>query len=126
MRPSDIAYADAMKFVQFLQEHEFTVRSVHRSKLESFFRGVEKAALIKTDKGILEVIFFSEPTGAERIRVSEQREASRYLYSFQGQPNPQPGDGMDSNRPRYFIMHLSWFIVTNDMELYTALKKAFS
>ena len=43
MRSTDIAYEEAMKFAQLLREHGFTVRSVHRSKMEGFFSGLPKA-----------------------------------------------------------------------------------
>jgi len=125
LRPNDSAYADAMKFSRFLQNNGFTVRSVHRSKLESFFDGVNKAAFIRTDEGIIEVIFFDDPNGAEQVRVSEERpEAGRYIYSFKGQPNPNLHDRIDSNRPMYFIMHKDHLIVTDDKELDAKVKEA--
>ena len=125
LQPRDIAYREAMEFAQFLIEHGITVVSVHRSKLESFFRGVEKAAFFKTDKGIVEVIFFPEPTGAEKVQVLEQHKPGRYIYSFKGQPNPQPRDVIDSNRPLYFVTHRNLFIVTGDKEFHAALNQAF-
>jgi hypothetical protein len=125
LKPTDVAYAEAMEFAQFLNGKGINVKSVHRSKLESFFRGLEKAAFFRTDKGIVEVIFFSEPTGAERVRVKEQLRAGRYLYSFEGQPHPNPpGDTFDANRPMYFLMHRNWFIVADSEELSDALKRA--
>ena len=76
----------------------------------------------------MEVIFFPEPAGAERVRVTEQRLAGRYLYSFEGQPHPNPpGDRMDASRPMYFLMQRNWFIVVFDNEeLYDALKLALT
>ncbi|MBA3693699.1 MAG: hypothetical protein H0W77_09720 [Acidobacteria bacterium] len=73
LRSTDVAYADATKFAQFLNEHNFKVQSIHASNLNGFFRGVKKAAFFKTDKGIIEVIFFSDATGAEKISVTERR-----------------------------------------------------
>ena len=126
MQPSDIAYADAMEFARFLNEHGFTVRSVHRSKLEGFFRGVNRAAFLRTDKGIVEVILFSEPGGAEKIQVIERNRAGRYIYSFLGQPDPKPGDVIDASRPVYFIKHRNWLIVIHDQKIDKALKQAFA
>lgn len=125
MQPSDIAYADAMEFVRFLNEHGFKVLSVHRSKLEGFFRGVNRAAFIRTDKGIIEVIFFSEPRGAEKIEVTGQNRAGRYIYTFRGQPDPKPGDIIDASRPVYFIKQGGWLIVIDDQKIDNALKEAF-
>ena len=124
LKPGHIAYDDAMEFARFLDDKGITVKSVHRSKLESLFQGVEKAAFFRTEKGVVEVIFFPEPIGAEKVKVTEQRKAGRYLYSFQGQPNPEPGDGFDANRPMYFLMHRNWFIVPDSEELYDTLKRA--
>lgn len=126
MRSTDIAYEEAMKFAQLLREHGFTVRSVHRSKMESFFKGLNKAAFIRTDKGVIEVIFFDDPTGAEKVQVLEQWQDERYIYSFQGQPQPNTGDRMNAAYPVYFIAHHNLFMVTNEPELGTALKQAFA
>ena len=125
LKPTDIAYADAMEFARFLNNKGFNVKSVHRSKLESFFRGIEKAAFFRTEKGVVEVIFFPEPTGAGKIQVREQRKAGRYLYSFKGQPYPNsPGDTFDSDRPVYFLGYRNWFIVPDGEQFYDALKSA--
>jgi hypothetical protein len=125
LKPEHVAYADAMEFVRFLNDRGINVKSVHRSKLESFFRGVGKAAFFRTEKGIVEVIFFPDPMGAERVQVTEQRKAGRYLYSFEGQPQPNsPGDTFDSNRPMYFLMRRNWFITPDSKEFYEALKAA--
>jgi hypothetical protein len=124
LKPEHIAYADAMEFARFLNDRGITVESVHRSKLEGFFRAVDKAAFFRTDRGVVEVIFFPDPGGAETIQVTEQPGSGRYLYSFQGQPNPNPpGDRFDSNRPMYFLKHRNWFIVLTNEELYDELQR---
>jgi hypothetical protein len=125
LKPTAVAYADAMEFARFLDDRDINVKSVHHSKLESFFQGIEKAAFFRTEKGVLEVIFFPEPRGAETVKVTEQRKAGRYLYSFEGQPNSSPHEGgFDANRPMYFLMHRNWFIVLENEELYVAVKSA--
>jgi hypothetical protein len=125
LRPSDIAYADATEFAQFLNQHDITVKSIHHSKLVSFFRGVKKAAFFKTDKGILEVIFFPD-NGAERVSPTERRENGLFIYSFRGQPQPNPpGDTINAARPMYFITHGSWFIITSDERTSNAVKSLF-
>jgi hypothetical protein len=124
LKPTNSAYAEAMKVAQFLSSKGIIVKSVHNSKLNGFFRGVEKAAFFRTDKGIMEVIFFPDTRGAEKVQVKEQRRAGRYLYSFEGQPHPNPpGDRIDAGQPMYFIMHRNWFIVINSEELYDAVKR---
>ena len=125
LKPTDVAYVEALEFARLLNGKGIIVKSVHGSKLNGFFRDLEKAAFLRTDKGIVEVIFFPEPTGAERVQVTERRRAGRYLYSFAGQPHPNPpGDTFDSNRPMYFLMYRNWFIVPDSREFYDALKGA--
>ena len=116
-----------MEVAQFLNGKGINVKSVHGSKLNGFFRGLNKAAFFKTEKGVVEVIFFPEQMGAERVKVREQRKAGRYLYFFEGQPDPNPpGDTIDAGRPMYFLMHRSWFIVVSSKELHDALRRALA
>lgn len=125
LKPTDAAYAEAMELAQFLNSKGIIVKSVHSSKLNGFFRGLNKAAFFRTEKGVVEVIFFPAPTGAEKIRVTVQRREGRYLYSFAGQPHPNPpGDTIDASRPMYFLTHRKWFIVLSSEELYSALNQA--
>jgi len=114
-----------MEFARFLNERKITVNSVHNSKLNGFFRGVHKAAFFKTDKGILEVVFFPD-NGAEKLSLIEHRENKRYIYSFRGQPQPNPpGDIFNAAWPMYFITHGGWFIVTLDEKTFDAVKSLF-
>lgn len=125
LKPTDVAYDDAMVFARFLEERSIKVKSVHGSTLNGFFRGIGKAAFFRTDKGIVQVIFFPDPIGAEKIQVTEQRRVGRYRYSFKGQPHPNPpGDTFDSERPMYFLMHRNWFMVPESKKVYDALKGA--
>ena len=125
LKPADVAYTEAMKFAQFLNGKGIMVTSVHGSKLNGFFRGLSKAAFFRTERGVVEVIFFPKPTGAEKIQVREQRREGRYLYSFEGQPQPNPpGDTIHSDQPLYFLAHRSWFIVLSSKELHNALRHA--
>jgi hypothetical protein len=125
LKPEHIAYADAMEFARFLSDRGIHVKSVHRSKLEGFFRDAVKAAFFRTDKGVVEVIFFPDPTGAEKLMVTEQGSAGRYIYSFRGQPHPNPPrDAMNAAYRVYFLMHRNWFIVTSNKELHEALQGA--
>ena len=127
LKPADVAYAEAMEFAQFLNSKGVTVQSVHGSKFNGFFRGLKKAAFFRTDKGVVEVIFFPEPAGAEKVRVTERRREGRYLYSFEGQPHPNPpGDTIDAGRPTYFLMHRNWFMVLSNKELYDALQRTLA
>ena len=58
LKPTDVAYRQAMEFAQFLNGKGINVKSVHGSKLNGFFRGLNKAAFCRTEKGVVEIIFF--------------------------------------------------------------------
>ena len=127
LKPTDVAYTEAMEFSRFLNGKGIVVKSIHGSKLNGFFQGLEKAAFFRTDKGALEVIFFPKPAGAAQVRVTEQRREGRYVYSFEGQPHPNPpADTFDASRRMYFLTHRDWFIVTYRKQLYDVLKRALA
>lgn len=117
LKPSDAAYADAVNASAVLNEHGLKVLSIHRSKLEGFFRGVPKAAVLKTENGAFEIIFFPDPNQAEKITVKEERVGRRYIYSFEGQPQPAPqSDVMNAAYPVRFIAKGDWFVVVSNNE----------
>jgi len=125
MRPNDIAYADAIAFAQYLNTHGVTVQSVHGSKLAGMFRGVGKAAFIRTDKGIVEIVFFPGPMDAERIKVTYTKNATEtvpHKYVIE-QPITHDTQTMEAAYPVYFTLHKNWFIVTSESELDAILKR---
>jgi len=101
------------------------LKSIHKSKLEGFFRGTTKAAVFKTEKGAFEIIFFPESGQAEKIKSNEKRDGKRYIYSFEGQPEPNPPlDIMNAAYPVRFIAKGNWFVVVyNNEELAETLQK---
>ena len=123
LKPDSPSYSEAVKFAKVLDRAGIRVNKIARSKLEGFFRGVERAAYYKTDKGVIEAIFFSGD-GAEKIQVTETTDGQRYFYSFTGQPEPRPpGDSFNSSKPMYFIAHGDAFVVIwGDKELFETLK----
>ena len=124
MTPADPAYADARNFADVLDQSGIKVLTISPSKFNGFFRGVQKAAYYRTDKGIFEVIFFPDAAAAGKLSVHEIRKGDRYLYSFTGQPHPNPpGDTMDSAKQMRFITYGNLFIlVWGDDKLYETLK----
>jgi hypothetical protein len=123
LQPNDPAYEDAVKFAKVLNQAGVHVTKIFSSKLNGFFMGVDRAALYPTDKGGIEVIFFPD-RGAENIKVTETREGSRHVYSFTGQPHPNPpGDTFNTSEPMYFFAHDNAFIVImGDKRLFESLK----
>ena len=124
MTPADPAYADARNFADILDHSGIKVLAISPSKFNGFFGGVQKAAYYRTDKGIFEVIFFPDAAAAGKLSVHEIRKGDRYLYSFTGQPHPNPpGDTMDSAKQMRFITYGNLFIlVWGDDKLYETLK----
>jgi hypothetical protein len=121
MKPTDIAYSDALAFAALLREQGFEVTSIHRSKLGGLFEGVDKAAFFRMGKRAIDVIFLSGDEAARRIQVDLKRDAGRYIYTFRGLPGPG-GGGMDSQYPIYFVTHRKAFIFTDDRQLAERLK----
>jgi hypothetical protein len=126
LQPTEFAYTDAMKFAHFLIDHGLIVKSVHRSRLEGFFRGVEKAAFFQTNRGVIEVVFFPGALDAEKIAVTYRRneaEVVPHRYRIEGQPTNGSGE-IEAAYPVYFTMHRNWYIETSDAVLDTILKGA--
>jgi hypothetical protein len=125
IKPSDRVYADAVNASAIFEQHGLKINSVHRSKLEGFFRDVWNAAVFKSDKGAFEIIFFPESDQAEKITVTEKIEGKRHIYSFAGEPHPRsPAVVMNAAYPLQFIAKGKLFVVINDNdELADILRK---
>jgi hypothetical protein len=122
LKPSDSSYPAAMEFASFLNHQNINVRSVHRSKLESFFPNVT-AAFFRTDLGSVEVIFFPEPDGAERVQIEEQRNDGRFSYSYSIRRDPDSGPRIvEATAPQYYIRQKKWLIVTSNKTISDALQ----
>lgn len=125
IKPSDRVYADAVNASAMFDQHGLKINSIHRSKLEGFFRDVWNAALFRTDKGAFEIIFFPESDQAEKIMITEKREGKRHIYSFGGEQHPSPTPVvMNAAYPITFLAKGNLFIVINDnVELSDMLRK---
>lgn len=118
-------FDEAVSFAEVLDQAGVHVQKIFASKLNGFFRGVNKAAYYRTDKGVVEAIFF-EDDGAEKITPTETKEGNAYLYSFTGQPHPNPpSDTINSSKPIYFMAYANAFLMIHgDRELFETLKKS--
>lgn len=121
VQPHDIGYAEAIEFADFLRDTGIKVRSIHRSKFESLFETSDRAAHFRTDRGTVDVIFFSEASGAEDIRVNEQGEGQRYVYELR---TPHETQILNSRWPNYIVRHQQWFISTPSEALAEKIKNA--
>ena len=118
-------FDEAVSFAEVLDQAGVHVQKIFVSKLNGFFRGVNKAAFFRTDKGVIEAIFF-EDDGAEKIIATETKEGNAYRYLFTGQPHPSPpSDTINSSKPIYFLAYANAFMVISaDRELFETLKKS--
>ncbi len=116
-----MGYSEVMGFAEFLQNTGIAVESIHRSKLEGLFRHTNKAAFIRTDKGVVEVVF--DPNGAEKIQISQSRDGRSYRYSLRADNETQT---IDSRWPFYFVRHQNWFIVTRSESLASEIRLALT
>ena len=122
LKPSDRVYADAVNASAKFEQHGLKINSIHRSKLEGFFRDVWKAAVFKTDKGAFEIIFFPGSDLAEKITVTEKLEGKRHIYSFAGEPHPRStAVVMNAAYPVQFIAKRNLFVVVNDNDELTEI-----
>src|SRR5438309_5032739 len=78
----DPVYVDAMELARYLIDHGFIVNCVQGSKMQHLFDGQKGAALYRTDRGSFEALFLSKTETFDALEVVEQRQGTRYLYSF--------------------------------------------
>jgi len=116
----DLSYTT--EFVGMLRDAGLDVQSVQRSVWESFFPTTNKAAWIRTNHGIADVVFFPTSVVTEPLQIilSENEAQGRYVYRVQAQSSEQ---SIDANRPLYFTQYRNLFIVTDSTELDASLKR---
>jgi len=124
LKPSDPAYADAMKLTQALQSHGFIVKCVLQSKMVRTFEGQIGAALFKTDHGDFEALILPREQSFDLLESIERRENGRFLYSFLGDPRPTSPHPMNSKYPMFFEKHANEFFITWQPELAKKIVKA--
>jgi hypothetical protein len=97
------------------------VETVRRSVYESFFDRYRDARWFRTDRGVVDVVFFAAEAETHAIRVCPSRADSRFLYRVTGHAG-----ALDSNLPLYFTVHANLFIVTDSAELDRAIRQALN
>ena len=97
----DPVYVDAMELARNLIDHGLIVKCVLASKENDQFDGQKGAALYRTDRGVFEVLFLPKTDTFDAVEVVEQRQGTRYLYSFRGTPHSPTH--IDSSKPTYYI-----------------------
>ena len=118
--PAELSYAK--EFVQFLNDSGWSIEAIYPSKFNGFFRETNKAAFIKTDRGIIEVVFFDKDAEVEQVQVSEeQSKIPRYhKYKIQTPMTQQSIEGAAT----YFKKYRNMFIIVHG-ELNDELNRLF-
>jgi hypothetical protein len=79
--PAQITFAT--EFAQRLSDGGWTVQKVSLSKFNGGFIGPTKASWIKTDHGILEVVYFDKPAELEAIKLIEETPPDASYHQYQ-------------------------------------------
>ena len=112
----------AKDFVQSLSDAGWTIQEIHHSKYNGFFGDSRKAAFIKTDKGIVEAVFFQSKADVEQIQVSEERTKDSQYHRYVVQKLPTTNQRIEGGIC-YFTKYRNAFIITTDRELNDALSR---
>jgi len=116
----------AAEFVEFLNRTTLRVQEVQQSHFTGMFGTRKLAALIRTDKGILEVVFLPGSSDAHKMTFTYQRDPSsnRHLYTFSGVGVEGKSETVNAAYPIYITLHRNWLIITRNCELDRTIKRA--
>ena len=113
--PAELNYA--REFVQFLSDAGWGIHLIRPSKFNSFFRDTNRAAFIRTDRGVVEVIFFDKEADVEQIQVDLQEDKLPKSHHYIIEKPPTTKQSLVGGGPTYFIKHRNMFMITIDREL---------
>ena len=121
--PAQISFAT--EFVQHLSNAGLTVQRVSLSKYNGGFFGPTKAARIKTDKGVFEVVFFDKLDDLEAIQLKEEESSNpnyhRYRITLANTTHT-----MEGRYPVYFTQYQNKLIITYDRQYSETLTLLFA
>jgi hypothetical protein len=123
--PSELSHS--IEFVQFLQKAGVKVEQVLRSKLEGFLGNENKAAFIRTDKGVVQVVIFPGEQDAERVTVTYSKSSHQnvpHIYVINGEVINGRRETINAAYPIYITLHKKWLIDTSVCELDETIKRA--
>lgn len=124
--PTDLAFSSPL--VQALSQYGLSILSVQSSTYVAMFPSTNKAVWIETNEGIVEAVFFDDPSEAEQIHITEQpnKTAGRYLYLIQAPaPTLSHDQTIDAAFPLYFTAAHNMLMETSSVELDRTLKRIF-
>ena len=118
--PADLSFAK--NFVQTLSNAGWEIREVSHSKFNGFFRDSEKAAFIRTDKGVIEAIFFQSKADVEQIQVIEVQNKSLGYFRYTLVKPPVTNQRIEGG-DCYFTKYKNVFVITSDRGANDALNR---
>jgi hypothetical protein len=122
--PNNPAYRDAVVLSETLSRNGILVKCILGSTMEGTFEGQSGAAAYRTADGGFEVLFLPQTRTFDRLKIIEQHNGDRYLYRFQGPPQPWPANLIDSSFRIYFVKDRNLlFVVDENGELAATLQK---
>ena len=122
LKRMDPAYQEAMKLKEKLDRQGFEVTCVLPSKDIRIFEGQLGAAVYRTAFGNIDVMFMPQSTDFW-VRVVENKQNGRFLYTFNGNPHALI-PVWDASRPFYFVQHRNYMFATADDKLAEKLRAA--
>jgi len=118
--PLQVSYANG--FVQRLSDGGLWIQKVALSKYNGGYFGPTKAVLVKTDKGILEAVFFDKPAELDRIQLQQEETGNPKKHKYTVTlANGQTVTWDTGHASVYFIKYRDTLIITRDDELNEAL-----
>jgi len=121
--PAQISFAT--EFVQHLSNTGLTVQRVALSKYNGGFFGPTKAAWIKTDKGVFEVVFFDKLDDLEAIQLQEEESGNpnyhRYRLILANTTHT-----MEGRFPVYLTKYQNKLIIAYDRQFSETLTSLFA
>jgi len=126
LQPTDTAYSDAMGLGSTLSEHGFAIRCVLTSKLGLLFKGLEGAALYRTDRGDFDALFLTSPQTFTELKIVERSMKKGFVYSFAGKSRAWATNRLESGRREYFLKHGNQLLILDDDQLRMKLEDALN
>ena len=112
LKRMDPAYQEAMKLKEKLDRQGFEVTCLLPSKSICIFDGQLGAAFYRIAVGNIDVMFMPQSTDFW-VRVVENKQHGRFLYTFKGRPHALI-PVWDASRPFHFIQHRNYMFVSTD------------
>ena len=122
--PPTLSFAN--NFVQTLSDSGWSIERVGLSIYNGGMAGTTKAAWIKTDKGVLEVLFYETSAEVEKIQLKENDDSTPNYHKYTVRwPNTDRANGFEGRLPVYFTKYRTMLIISYDRSLADALNKRF-